>query len=288
MYSVKMGLLIGLAGAVLASILALLSILKSSSLFAPTEIVFIPALFLIAFLGFFIFGCCVGYIRVWLSKFPRVLNVRIIFASIIVIWAVGSFAKDVVLVFLTSQINSTHSSEFLAKKFNDSYFKNNKFVLGAIAQNHATSPEILDKIAKLNDPELHKKINLINPISPLFWNNNESFSVMVFVIRNPNTLAQTIEYLASTSHNKHTLRYIAINSKTSIGTLRRLELKKNDLIDLSLSFNKNTPADLFPKLLERAQNKFLLMGLLNNSSVPSEVKDKASAMLADYPKYSTH
>lgn len=275
--SVKIAVLIGFIGAVLISIFNVSAINHSHSSTAVVGFVFLPFVFLIAFAGFFIFGYCACYLKTWYSTLPRVLNLKIICAFLTVTFGVGSFIKLAILIFLTSQINATSSSEFLAEKFHQSYFRSNKFVLGAIAQNQATTSEILDEIARLDDKELHESMNTI---FPLLGDNTTGYAVMCLVAYHKNTLPQTIEYLAHTSQNEYVLGDIAANSKTSPETLKELEEKKNYLIDWGLASNRNTPSDVFPKLLTR-NDKYTNEALLRNPAVSPEIKYEVCKALGD-------
>lgn len=154
-------------------------------------------------------------------------------------------------------------------------------MLGAIAQNQATTPEILDKIARLDDKELQESMNTI---FPLLGNNTKGYAVMRLVACHQNTLPQTIEYLARTTQNEYVLGYIAADSKTSPATLEELAEKKNYLIDWGLASNPNTPPDVFPKLLTRDDkytHEVTLKALLSNPAVSPEIKYDVCKALGD-------
>ncbi len=170
----------------------------------------------------------------------------------------------------------------LQNVFDNSFFNRNKFVLGAIAQNPATSAELLDRVAKLNDPSLQ---NAMGSLFPVLGDNRKGLAVMRLVVKNPNVSASTIEYLANTSQTDYVLGDIAGNPKTSIETLRRLEAKRNYLIDWGLAQNQKTPPDVFSKLLEREKyftQRTTLEMLLRNPSPSQEIRTRASELLKEY------
>jgi len=284
--STKTGLVIGVIGAVTISLLIVFSIFRSTSSTAAIGFVFIPIYFAIAFIGFFILGYCIGYIKTWLAGAPRIFNFKIGLAFIIgicgAIFVIGGLGKGLLLTSITSRISGMNTNQELLNTFDNSYFKHNKFVLGAIAQNPVASPELLDRIAKLSDPSLH---NGMGSLFPLLGENRKGLAVMRLVVMNPNVSADTIEYLASTSQTDYVLSNIAGSPKTSIETLRQLETKKDSLIDWGLAQNQKTPPDVFAKLLEREKyftQRTTLEMLLRNPSTPPEIRTKASELLKEY------
>ena len=284
--STKTGLVIGFIGAIVVSILIVFTIFSSTSSTAAIGFIFIPVWFVISFIGFFVLGYCTGYIKTWLTNIPRVFNLKVVLAFVVgvflSIFVIGGLAKGLILTSLTSQIRGMNSSQKLSDTFDNSYFNRNKFILGAITQNKATSAELLDRIAKLNDPSLQ---DAMGSLFPVLGDNRKGLAVMRLVIRNQNVSASTIEYLANSSQVDYVLGDIAGNPKTSVETLRRLEIKKNYLIDWGLAQNQKTPSDVFTKLLEREKyftQRTTLEMLLRNPSAPSEVHTKASELLVGY------
>ncbi len=187
-------------------------------------------------------------------------------------------------IIFTLSVNDvrTISEPGIDKFLERSMFRSNKFALGALAQNPNVSAAVLDQIARLQWPELHEKMGSVWPVMD---GNGKGLAVMRLVVRNSNVTERTIEYLASTSQNDYVLSDIAVNPKTSIETLRRLEAKSNYLIDWGLSQNPKSPPDVFSKLLDREKyftQRTTLDLLLRNPSIPSEVRTKASVLLNEY------
>lgn len=284
--STKIGLGIGFIGAIAISILIVFTIFRSTSSTAAIGFVFIPVWFGVAFGGFFIWGYSLGYIKTWLANVPRIFNFKVALAFVVgICFAVllfGGLGKGLLLTSAVSQIQGMNTNQELLDTFENSYFKSNKFVLGAIAQNPATSAELLDQIAKLSDPSLH---NAMGSLFPVLGDNRKGLAVIRLVVLNPNVSANTIEYLASTSQVDYILGDIAGSSKTSTETLRRLETKKNYLIDWGLAQNQKTPPDVFANLLEREKyftQRTTLEMLLRNPSTSPEIRTKATELLKEY------
>jgi hypothetical protein len=281
----KTGLGIGFTGAIIVLILIVATIFRSTSSTAAIGFVFIPVWLAICFIAFFIFGFCIGYIKTWLKNTPLVFNLKIALAFIVsvcfAIFVIGASTKGLILIYLTSQIREMNSNQELLDIFDNSYFNRNKFILGAIAQNPAASADLLDRIAKLDDHSLQEAMGSLFPV---LGENRNGLAVMRLVVHNPNVSPATIEYLANTSNVDYVLGDIAGNPKTSVETLRRLETKKNYLIDWGLAQNTKTPVDVFTKLLNRKKyfpQSTTLNMLLRNPSAPSEIRVKASELLKE-------
>ena len=252
--STKTGLGVGFIGAIATATLIVFSILRSTSSTASIGFVFIPVYFSIVFAGFFIWGYSLGYIKTWLVSTARIFNFKAILAFLVgVCFAVllfGELGKGLLLTSIVSKIHDMNTNSELVHTFENSYFKHNKFVLGAIAQNPAAAAELLDRIAKLSDPSLH---DAMGSLFPVLGDNRKGLAVMRLIVKNPSVSASTIEHLANTSQVDYVQGDIAGNPKTSIETLRRLETKTNYLIDWGLVQNPKTPPDVFSKLLDRAK-----------------------------------
>lgn len=282
----KTGLVIGVIGALIVSLLIVFSIFRSTSSTAAIGFIFIPIYFAIAFVLFFILGYCIGYIKTWARSVPSAFNFRISLAFIVgiclSIFVIGGLVKGLLLTSIVSHIRGMNTNQELLDTFENSYFKRNKFVLGVIAQNPAVSPELLDRIAKLNYPSLH---NAMGSLFPLLGDNRKGLAVMRLVVRNPNVTPSTIEYLASTSQVDYVLGDIAGEPKTSIETLRLLETKKNYLIDWGLAQNQKTPSDVRIKLLDRKKyftQRATLEFLIRNPSTSPEIHKRATELLKEY------
>jgi hypothetical protein len=281
----KTAVVLGITGAIVFSWLIVLSILRSTSSTAGLGFIFVPVYFAVAFVGFFTLGYCIGYIKTWSAAVPRAFDLKIGLAFIVGIglatFVLAEVGRGLLLTSIVTQVRRMHSQELL-DTFENSYFKRNKFVLGAMAQNPAASSELLDKIAKLDDPSLHDRMG---SLFPLLGDNGKGLAVMRLVARNSNVSPSTIEYLASTSQIDYVLGEIAGDPKTSIATLRRLEARKNYLIDWGLAQNRKTPSDVLTKLLDREKyftQQTTLKMLLENASAPAEVRARASELLKEY------
>ena len=272
-------------GAVTVSAALLASIFRSTSSTAAIGILFIPFNAAPLSLPFFIFGYCLPDLVKWIKGKSSELSMSgKLRASIALITATCGITYIVYGIIFTLTVNNvrTINEPGIDNFLESSMFRSNKFALGALAQNQNVSAAVLDKIARLQWPELHDKMGSVWPVMD---GNGKGLAVMRLVVRSSNVSEKTIEYLASTSQNEYVLSDIAANPKTSIETLRSLEAKKNYLIDWGLSQNQKSPSDVFSKLLDREKyftQRTTLDLLLRNPSIPSEVRTKASVLLNEY------
>lgn len=272
-------------GAVTISAALFTSIVRSTLSTAVIGILFIPFNAASLSLPFFIFGYCLPDLIKWIKGKSAELSMSEKFhASIALVTATFGITYIVYGSIFTLTVNNvrTINEPGIDKFLESSIFRSNKFALGALAQNQNVSAGVLDKIARLQWPELHDKMWSVWPVMD---GNGKGLAVMRLVVRNSNVSEKAIEYLARTSQNEYVLSDIAANPKTSTETLRSLEAKKNYLIDWGLSQNPKSPPDVFSKLLDREKyftQRTTLDLLLRNPSIPSEVRIKASVLLNEY------
>ena len=272
-------------GVVVVSAVLLAAILRSTSSTAGIGILFIPFQVAPLALPFFIFGYCLPDLVKWIKGKSAELSISAkLHAVVAVSTATFGISYLVYGIIFTIAVNDvrTMDESGIDKFLESSMFRSNKFALGALAQNPNVSAAVLDKIARLQWPELHDKMGSVWPVMD---GNGKGLAVMRLVVRSPNVSQSTIEYLASTSQIDYVLSDIAVNPKTSIETLRRLETKKNYLIDWGLSQNPKSPPDVFSKLLDREKyftQRTTLDLLVRNPSAPPEVRTKASELLNEY------
>ncbi|MCE3255467.1 MAG: hypothetical protein K0R25_961 [Rickettsiaceae bacterium] len=72
----KTGLLMGILGAAVVCALCVWGILSSTSSTAVIGFIFIPFVFAISFIGFFVSGYLITYVKIYLSNAPRVFNFK--------------------------------------------------------------------------------------------------------------------------------------------------------------------------------------------------------------------
>ena len=260
------------------------SIFRSTSSTAPIGFIFIPIWCLLAFALFFAYGYGIGYVRNQISKNKKDIGFQFTITVLCIVGFGGYLGKEVVTGFfvmkVVTEVEQAQNNDKLITIFNETILGRNKFVLGAMAQKQTASSELLDKIAHLEDPELYEAMG---SLLPLLGENGKGLAVMRLVVSNHNVLPETVEYLSANTKQEYVLSTIAGSPKSSEATLRRLEQERNYLIDWGLAQNRNTPQDVFARLLDRKKDfthRTTLEMLLRNPSTPTDLQNKARELLA--------
>ena len=145
-------------------------------------------------------------------------------------------------------VNAAHriNAQELETAFATSPLRHNRFFLGAIVQNEAASPDLLDRIASIADPELYEKMWS-------WWDvmgeNGRGLAVMRLVVGNPKVTPATIEKLAASPlADDYLLGDILGNPKTPLPLLQKHANATNYLLKWGLAHNPNTPRDILERL----------------------------------------
>lgn len=281
----KIGVMTGLVGGLAVCFFEKVAIDRSTSSTAAIGYIFLPVLFAFAFYAFFCWSFLASYVWRRLPQIIKAPDPKVIGALILFLgstsWAVKEGIEGIQLTRIVAKVEGMKSDEQLAEVLGKSY-GHNKFVLGAVAGNPSTSGETLKRIAELPDPSLHERMG---SIWPLMRTNPKGLAVMRLVALNFNVSSETLERLAASSQSEYVLGDIAGNENVAVETLKRLETKKNYLIDWGLAQNRNIPEDLQKRLLEREKyftQRTTLEILLRNPNIDSNVRKSAEALLKAY------
>ena len=142
----------------------------------------------------------------------------------------------------------------------------NKFILGAIAQNPNAPPAALHRIATMDRPELYERMGSSFDV---MGKNRKGLAVMRLVAGNPNTSAEDLEHLA-TSTNEYVLGDVAASPKLSAATLEKLANRGGYLIDWGLATNSKSPGRILSNLAEK-QNEYTRSYVAMNQSTRAEI-----------------
>lgn len=184
-------------------------------------------------------------------------------------WAQYREEKELVaLVAAIETMNSAQIDDFLTT----SEYRHNRFALGAIAQNSATSSAALARIADLPLPELHRAMGAAPAI---MGNNRKGLAVMRLVALHPNV---TPEVLSMLSHSPvdYVLGTVAGNPLTPVADLERLFSETRGtrsfyLIAWGLASNAKTPLWIIEQLAQ-SDDEYTLRYLKNNPATPEHVR----------------
>ena len=152
-----------------------------------------------------------------------------------------------------------------------SLWRNNRFFIGAVAQNKAASEALLDRLAQL--PEVLPEAELHEPLGSL-WDvkleNRKGLSAMRLIALNPNTGPHTLERLARGQQGQQSsmlLGDILGNPKTPLRVLEPHFNSTEYLIEWGLALNPNLPVAVMQRLA-RSPNIYTRFNLTYNAATP--------------------
>ena len=258
----------GLGFAVVALALAG-AIASSGSSTAAIGYVFLPfyALGLGALPGALL-GACVGVARAE-ERFGKVSRS----AALVVVVSAGLCGAGYVIhgAWLTFEVQrvATLDASRLVEAATTGVFANNRFLLGAVAQNPAAPSALLHDIAKRADPALHKAMGSFFPV---MGNNRKGLATLRLVARHPSVAPETLELLVK-SPDDYVVADAAMSPKLKPETVAALASANSPRINRGLALNPATPPDVLLRL--SASTEFALrLAVAGNPSTPEAALTK--------------
>ncbi len=247
----------------------IVSIFRSTSSTAAIGLIFIPIYAAPFAVLFFIFGYClsdlVNLLKGSTTK-PSIVNrVRSVAAAILLISGISYIVYGTFLTFTVIQVQTLNESD-LNRFLERSMFRNNKYALGALAQNPNAVTEVLHRVAGIPNPELHHRMWSIWPV---MGENGKGLAVMRLIARHKNVSEATLVYL-SKSRDEYVLSAVAENPKTPVSIIRELSKKGDYLAQWGLAVNPNAPADVLKKLAETG-DQYARASVAQNRSTQVEI-----------------
>jgi len=244
------------------------SIFRSTSSTAAIGIIFIPFYAAPFAVLFFIFGHCLPDLVNWLKGIPTDLSVlmklRAVVAVILLISGISYLIYGILLTITVNQVQTLNESG-INKFLERSMFRNNKYALGALAQNPNALTQVLDQVALIPNPELHHQMWSVWPV---MGGNGKGLAVMRLIAMHKNVSEATLVNL-SKSPDDYVLSAVAANPKTPVSIIRELFGKGDYLAQWGLAVNPNAPADILKKLAETG-DQYARSSVASNSSTPVE------------------
>lgn len=257
--------------------------LRSMSPTARLGFIFLPIQGFVIFVIFgFLFFLIGIIIRGLILKKERSLSFILAIPIALFVW--GYIILDVKDIFVTyikvhqiSQMQSTHELENAFE--NRPHFflaKYNAFIIASIANNPYADPQLLDKIAHINDSSMLNRLRALIDLTP---SNPDGLAAIRLVVLNPNVGVSTLTYLSDSS-NYSLLGDIAGDKKTPEFVLRKLFNRSQAnsqgyLIEWALASNPHTPPDVLRELSKKLNSSNLNdpigLGLVRNPNTPPDV-----------------
>lgn len=249
MNRMKSAFLWAVIGFGIVSLALSLMVSRSTSSTAAIGYLFIPFRAAPWSIPFFIFGFCLTDLRKFLQRkaagIPAKPNIGVVTAAILALSGIGYSAYGIVFTIAVRQVRSMNERE-LIEFLDHSLLKNDKFALGALAENPQATPELLDRVARLSSPELH---NRMLSVWPVMGANVNGLAVMRLVAMHKNVSEETLRHL-SESPDEYVRSSVAENPNTPISILRDIANSGDQLTSWSLAANPKTPPDILAKLAD--------------------------------------
>lgn len=244
----------------------LTSIFRSTSSTAGIGILFIPFYAAPFAVLFFIFGYClpdlVQRLKGKTTELSNFHEVRAVIAIIILSGSISYLIYGILLTFTVNQVQTSNESE-LTQFLDHSWFRNNKYALGALAQNPNVLNADLDRVARMPNPELHQRMWSIWPVME---GNGKGLAVMRLIARNTNVSEATLVHLSKSPDN-YVIGAVAGNPKTPITIIRELFEKGDYLAQWGLARNPKSPVDILEKLAD-SRNEYTRTSIARNVGTP--------------------
>jgi hypothetical protein len=239
------GCFVAIIAFVVEFIIGVLCIKYSSSSTAAIGFIFLPFEAFIAAIPFFVIGFCTHYGVVKLRQHARIGYLFVTIAAVLTAYFIGTFVYNSALLRAVNNVRTMSPSQQSAF-LDDSIWRTNKYVLGALLECSDLSAESLHQIAMIPSPDLHRRMWATPPI---MGENRRGLAVMRLVALHPNVDVQTLVGLAK-SPDRYVRGSVAGNSKTPVEILRHFYSMEGggQLIDWGLARNPNTPVDILREL----------------------------------------
>lgn len=268
----KLALICGAIGYCGACLLYISVLRQSPSSTAPIGILFVPLRVAWVLIPFLVFGYCfpdlASMIRQIVKREPVKFTFGALLALVLTAWGLGLFGYGLAMTITTNSVRSM-TQEQLSKFLEASAFRNNKFILGAVAENPNTSSEQLDLIAHKTDSELSRPMMSVWPV---MGKNTRFLSVMRLIARHKNVSPETLAYLAK-NIDELVRSSVAENSKTPAPVLRDLYKNGGFSVQHSLAYNRTTPQDLLEKL-SLSTSEYVRLNVARNANATPELLAK--------------
>lgn len=257
----------GIAGGIAAAAVSVRAIFESSSSTAAIGLVFVPFLAIAAMVFAGIWGLALGCVASSLRRVqhyvPGLLLTAWVFALAVPAAAGWEIWRGLALQDAVRAVPHMAADE-LDEAFAHSRWNRDRFFLGALAQNPAASPALLEGIAALPDEALYETMGSLWDV---MGKNTKGAAVMQLVADHSHTRADTLARLADGTHADRVRYELAKNPNTPPEVLQRWLNSTDYLVQWGLALNPQTPPDVMERLA-RSQDRYVRLNLTYNPATP--------------------
>ncbi len=269
----RFALVAGIAGGLAAAAISVKGIFASASSTAAIGFVFVPLIAAAAAVPAGVWGLALGCVSLSLRGARRYDPAVLVMAWVVVLAVPAAIGWEVwrglALERAVAEVNGMNAAQ-LEEAFERSPWNRDGFFLGAIAQHKGAGAALLDRIARLPDPELYEKMGSVWDVMGA---NRKGLAVMRLVAANPNVGAPTLERLAGGPHADKVLHDVLRNPKTPLKVLERHFDSTDYLVEWGLALNPNTPPAVLERLSKSA-NLYTRMNLTYNAATPRALLER--------------
>ena len=263
----------GVIGALATAALSVKGIFSSGSSTAALGFITLPLVAALGAIPVAAWGAALGHVVLrWRGKVqspPMVLVAALAVAASLPVAVGVEIARGLRLESAVREVQGMDVAQ-LGRAFEDSPFRQDRYFLGAIAQNPAAQGDVLARIAALRDPELYEPMGSLWDV---MGDNRKGLAVIRLVARHPNTDAATLARLAAEPNAQVAVHELAANPRTPMPVLERWFNSTDYLIEWGLALNPNTPQRVLARLASSG-NLYTRMNLTYNKATPREILER--------------
>jgi hypothetical protein len=270
----RWALWMGIVGALATAALSTKMILSHGSSTAGLGFIFLPLVAAAAAVPIGIWGAALGHVVLHLRG--RAAEPRIVFWVALVAAASLPVAVGYEIWHgksLESAVGETRRMDRrqLEHAFDESRLRRDKYFLGALAENPAASPALLESIASLEDPDLYEAMWSLWDV---MGENRKGLAVMRLVARHRNVSGATLARLEAHPESGKLITEILANPNIPQPVLAKHYDDTHYLAEWGLSMNPKTPPAVMDRLAG-SQNLYTRMNLvLYNPATPRAIVER--------------
>ena len=263
----------GVMGALVTAALSVKGIFSSGSSTAALGFITLPLVAVLGAIPVAAWGAALGHVVLrWRGKVQSPLMVLVAALAVAAALPVAVGAEILRGLRLETAVREVRDMDVaqLGRAFADSPFRQDRYFLGAIAQNPAAQGDVLGRIAALRDPELYEPMGSLWDV---MGDNRKGLAVIRLVARHPNTDAATLANLATEPNAQVAVHELAANPRTPMPVLERWFNSTDYLVEWGLALNPNTPQRVMARLAA-SDNLHARMNLTYNRATPREILER--------------
>ncbi len=260
----------GVIGGLSATAISVKGILGSASSTAAIGFLLVPFIAAAAMALAGVWGLALGTVWYSLRGAKRYFRAVLLMAWVVALSIPGVAGWKVWEGFaLERAVAATRamSAADLERAIEQSSWRDNRFYVGALAQNKAAAPALLDRIAKLPIADLTEPLGSLWDVQ---GDNRKGLSALRLVARHPNVSPATLEYLAGMPRAQElaVLSDVLRNARTPMAIVMRHVDSADELLQADLALNPNLPPAVMERLA-RSPNLYVRMNLTWNEATPA-------------------